>query len=183
MSPVFSSFPSSSPPAFFYFFPFSNSLSFSPSLSADERQALSRQWHSKTSGLGSTVSGYSTLLGAISLSKAWPACSPTENHHISYYTPRTEGRHKAALWVRQVCLREQNKMETNRDSRISVCLWARGKVSEKALVCWYEGEWESGCMCAWNLWAAGHTLAWLHLPKVSTQQSQVHSQTPNPSHQ
>lgn len=64
---------------------------------ADERQALSRQWHSKTSGLGSSVSGYSTLLGAISLSKVWPAYSPTENPQISYYTRHTEGRHTAAL--------------------------------------------------------------------------------------
>lgn len=53
------------PPPFSHFL----SLPFSPLLGADERQALSRQWHSKTSGLGSSVSGYSTLLGAISLSK------------------------------------------------------------------------------------------------------------------
>lgn len=83
---------------------FSLSLSFSPSLGADERQALSRQWHSKTSGLGSSVSGYSTLLGAISLSKVWPAYSPTENPQISYYTLHTEGRHTAALRVQRVCV-------------------------------------------------------------------------------
>lgn len=154
MSPVFSSFPSSSPPAFFYFFPFSNSLSFSPSLSADERQALSRQWHSKTSGLGSTVSGYSTLLGAISLSKAWPACSPTENHHISYYTPRTEGRHKAALWVRQVCKRaKQDGDEQRRESVRS------GRFTHKCVfMSERESKWESACVLVW-----GRAREWLHV--------------------
>lgn len=87
-------------------------FSLSPSLGADERQALSRQWHSKTSALGSSVSGYSTLLGAISLSKAWPAYSPTENPQISCYTRHTEGRHTAAFRVQTyVC---EYKTDTKR---------------------------------------------------------------------
>lgn len=62
--PFFRSLARSPPP------PLSCSLSLLLSLALDERQALSRQWHSKTSAHGSRVSGCSTLLGAISLSKA-----------------------------------------------------------------------------------------------------------------
>lgn len=85
-----------------HFFP---SVSFSRSFCSDERQALSRQWHSKTSGLGSSVSGYSTLLGAISLSKVRPAHSPTENPQISYYKSPHRGETQLLreyLYVRKV---------------------------------------------------------------------------------
>lgn len=174
------------PPPFSYFL----SLSFSPSLCADERQALSRQWHSKTSGLGSSVSGYSTLLGAISLSKVWPAYSPTENPQISYYTLHTEGRHSCSLAATGVCMCAQKTAQR----QIKMSKFEKfGYEEEREMHAWLwvyerEGKWEragvlvwepmSGCMCAANLWAVDLMLTWPHLPKVSTRRGQVHSQTP-----
>lgn len=103
--------------ALLLFFP---SVSFSPSLCSDERQALSRQWHSKTSGLGSSVSGYSTLLGAISLSKVRPAHSPTENPQISYYSLHTEGRYSCFTSV-CMCAKKKNRGEQTHEICIRGC--------------------------------------------------------------
>lgn len=137
-------FSSLSPPPLSYFL----SLSFSPSLCADERQALSRQWHSKTSGLGSSVSGYSTLLGAISLSKVWPAYSPTENPQISYYTLHTEGRHSCSLGATGVCTYAKREPRQIKMSKFKTFGWEEeGEMharlsflseskSESELVCW-----------------------------------------------
>lgn len=118
------------------------SRSLSPSLCADERQALSRQWHSKTSGLGSTVSGYSTLLGAISLSKVWPASSPTENPQISYYTLNTEGRHSCSLGAMGVCMRAKTAQR-----QIEMSIFKKfGYKEEREVHSWarvlWEGKWE-----------------------------------------
>lgn len=119
---------------------FSHSLS--PWLCADERQALSRQWHSKTSGLGSSVSGYSTLLGAISLSKFWPAYSPTESPQISYYTLNTEGRHSCSLGAMGVCMRAKTAQR-----QIEMSIFKKsGYEEEREVHSWvcvlWEGKWE-----------------------------------------
>lgn len=148
------------------FFP---SVSFSPSLCSNERQALSRQWHSKTSGLGSSVSGYSTLLGAISLSKVRPAHSPTENPQISYYSLHTEGRHSCFI---SVCMYAKTKMEVTK--LMKICIWGCQRTA-----C---GERESDALRPHVLqiyeWVL--VLTWLHLLKVSTWRSQAQSQTPKP---
>lgn len=133
------------PPPFSQFPCLLLSLFFPPSLGADERQALSRQWHSKTSGLGSSVSGYSTLLGAISLSKAWPAYSPTKNHQISYYTLHMEGRHTASFCATSGFLHaDQMKRWANiRNGKIIYESEMENKRESVSVLAW-----ESGCMCA-----------------------------------
>lgn len=147
-----------------HFFP---SVSFSPSFCSDERQALSRQWHSKTSGLGSSVSGYSTLLGAISLSKVRPAHSPTENPQISYYKSPHRGETQLLREYLYVC-KVKNRGEQTRGN-------LHTRMSKKCM--WGEGKWRAAAACAADLWV-GLMLTWLHRLKVSTQRGQAQSQTP-----
>lgn len=146
MGPAFPP-PSSLLPSFLVF----PSLSFSPSLFADERQALSLQWHSKTSGLGSSVSGYSTLLGAISISKVWPAHSPTEKpSDLLLQSPHR--RETQLLLGCNGCLHVcKDSAEINRDEQADeVCVWASQRNSHVTVALWgrekaarcFETEWE-----------------------------------------
>lgn len=183
-------FPLSLPPTppFSYFL----SLSFSPSLCADERQALSRQWHSKTSGLGSSVSGYSTLLGAISLSKVWPAYSPTENPQISYYTLHTEGRHSCSLGATGVCTRAKRELRQIKMSKFKTFrVGGRGRNACTTLLFEWEQKWEwTGVLvrerlhvCCKFMSAESHAHLAASSQSFHTERPKCTARRQNPSHQ